>query len=84
MASRLDSIGAFEGSSHGSTGTLQKQSSKIIDITINPPGAMIPEGTTFEAAIIVHSRVSSISWTQDIFLIVGQLTTSLCLHNQEE
>ena len=67
----LDSIGAFEGSSHGSTGTLQKQSSKTIDITINPPGAMIPEGTTFEAAIIVHSRVSSISWTQDIFLIVG-------------
>ena len=67
----LDSIGAFEGSSHGSTGTLQKQSSKIIDITINSPGAMIPEGTTFEAAIIVHSRVSSISWTQDIYLIVG-------------
>ena len=67
----LDSIGAFEGSSHGSTGTLQKQSSRTIDITINPPGAMIPEGTTFEAAIIVHSRVSSISWTQDIFLIVG-------------
>ena len=67
----LDTIGAFEGSSHGSTGTLQKQSSRTVDITINPPGAMIPEGTTFEAAIIVHSRVSSVSWTQDIFLIVG-------------
>ena len=67
----LDSIGTFEGSSHGSTGTLQKGSSKTVDITINSPGAMIPSGTTFEAAIIVHSRVSSISWTQDIFLIVG-------------
>ena len=67
----LDSIGTFEGSSHGSTGTLQKGSSKTVDITINSPGAMIPSGTTFEAAIIVHSRVSSVSWTQDIFLIVG-------------
>ena len=67
----LDSIGTFEGSSHGSTGTLQKGSSKTVDITINSPGAMIPSGTTFEAAIIVHSRVSSISWVQDIFLIVG-------------
>ena len=69
----LDSLGAFEGSSHGSTGILQKGSSKIVDITINSPGAMIPSGTTFEAAIIVHSRVSSMSWTQDIFLIVGPI-----------
>tara|TARA_B100001175_G_scaffold317929_1_gene337728 strand:+ start:5058 stop:9542 length:4485 start_codon:yes stop_codon:yes gene_type:complete len=69
----LDSIGTFEGSSHGSTGTLQKDSSRTVDITINPPGAMIPAGTTFEAAIILHSRVSSVSWTQDIFLIVGSV-----------
>ena len=69
----LDSLGAFEGSSHGSTGILQKGSSKTVDITINSPGAMIPSGTTFEAAIIVHSRVSSMSWTQDIFLIVGPI-----------
>ena len=46
----LDDIGAFEGSSHGSTGTLQKDSNKIVDITINPPGAMIPAGSTYEAA----------------------------------
>ncbi|MBL11883.1 MAG: hypothetical protein CMB46_03630 [Euryarchaeota archaeon] len=69
----LDDIGAFEGSSHGSTGTLQKDSNKIVDITINPPGAMIPAGSTYEAAIIVHSRVSSDSWTQDIVLVVDSV-----------
>ncbi len=69
----LDDIGAFEGSSHGSTGTLQKDSNKIIDITINPPGAMIPAGSTYEAAIIVHSRVGSDSWTQDIVLVVDSV-----------
>ena len=69
----LDDIGAFEGSSHGSTGTLQKDSNKIVDITINPPGAMIPAGSTYEAAIIVHSRVGSDSWTQDIVLVVDSV-----------
>ena len=66
----LDDIGAFEGSSHGSTGTLQKDSNKIVDITINPPGAMIPAGSTYDAAIIIHSRVGSDSRTQDIVLVV--------------
>tara|TARA_A100001037_G_scaffold132992_1_gene120683 strand:+ start:696 stop:5177 length:4482 start_codon:yes stop_codon:yes gene_type:complete len=66
----LDTLGTFAGSSHGSTGTLAKDSGKPIDITINPPGAMIPAGNVFDAAIIIHSRVSSDSWSEDISLIV--------------
>ncbi len=66
----LDTLGAFAGSSHGSTGTLAKDAGRAIDITINPPGAMIPAGSLFNAAVIVHSRVSSDSWSADIPLIV--------------
>ena len=66
----LDSLGAFAGSSHGSTGTLAKDAGRAIDITINPPGAMIPAGSTFDAALIIHSRVSSDSWSEDISLVV--------------
>ncbi len=66
----LDSLGTFVGSSHGSTGTLAKDAGKPIDITINPPGAMIPAGNIFDAAIIIHSRVSADSWSEDISLVV--------------
>jgi hypothetical protein len=34
---------------------------------------MIPAGSTYEAAIIVHSRVGSDSWTQDIVLVVDSV-----------
>ena len=66
----FDTIGAFAGSSHGSTGTMAKDSGRAIDITINPPGAMIPAGSVFDAAVIIHSRVSSDSWSEDIPLLV--------------
>ncbi|HII42526.1 TPA: S8 family serine peptidase [Candidatus Thalassarchaeaceae archaeon] len=69
----LDSIGSFAGSSHGSTGSLDKGESRTIDITINPPGAMIPAGTVFSAAVSVHSRVSSDSWSEDITLVVDNI-----------
>jgi len=66
----LDSIGAFAGSSHGSTGSLDKGETRVIDITINPPGAMIPAGTIFSGSVSVHSRVSSDSWFEDITMLV--------------
>ena len=66
----LDTLGTFSGSSHGSTGTVAKEAGKPIEITINPPGAMIPAGNVFDAAIIIHSRVSSDSWSEDISLVV--------------
>ena len=66
----LETLGAFAGSSHGSTGTMAKDAGRTIDITINPPGAMIPAGSVFDAAIIIHSRVSSDSWSEDIPLVV--------------
>ena len=66
----LDTLGAFTGSSHGSTGTMAKDSGRVIDITINPPGAMIPAGSVFDAAVTIHSRVSSDSWSEDIPLVV--------------
>ena len=66
----LDTLGTFSGSSHGSTGTVAKDAGKPIEITINPPGAMIPAGNVFDAAIIIHSRVSSDSWSEDISLVV--------------
>jgi hypothetical protein len=66
----LDTLGAFAGSSHGSTGTMARDAGRTIDITINPPGAMIPAGSVFDAAIIIHSRVSSDSWSEDISLVV--------------
>ena len=66
----FDTLGAFAGSSHGSTGTMARDSGRTIDITINPPGAMIPAGSVFNAAIIIHSRVSSDSWSEDISLVV--------------
>ena len=66
----LDNLGAFAGSSHGSTGTLAKGAGRAVDITINPPGAMIPAGSVYDAAIIVHSRVGSDSWSADIPLVV--------------
>ncbi len=69
----LDSIGSFAGSSHGSTGSLAKGESRTIDITINPPGAMIPADTIFSAAISVHSRVSSESWSEDLTLVVDNI-----------
>ena len=69
----LDSIGSFAGSSHGSTGSLDKGETRTIDITINPPGAMIPSGTVFSAAISVHSRVSSDSWSEDLGLVVDNI-----------
>ena len=53
----------------GSTGSLDKGESRTIDVTINPPGAMIPSGTIFSAAISVHSRVSSDSWSEDLNLV---------------
>lgn len=66
----FDTLGAFAGSSHGSTGTMARDAGRTVDITINPPGAMIPAGSVFDAAIIIHSRVSSDSWTEDISLVV--------------
>ena len=66
----LDTLGAFEGSSHGSTGTLAVGQSRAIDITVNPPGAMIPAGSIFDAGLTVHSRVSSDSWSIPITLEV--------------
>jgi len=69
----LDSIGSFAGSSHGSTGSLAKGETRMIDITINPPGAMIPSGTIFSGAISVHSRVSSDSWSEDLSLVVDNI-----------
>ena len=66
----FDTIGAFAGSSHGSTGTMAKDAGRTIDITINPPGAMIPAGSVFDAAITIHSRVSSDSWSEDISLVI--------------
>ena len=69
----LDSIGSFVGSTHGSTGSLDKGESRIVDVTINPPGAMIPAGTVYSAAISVHSRVSSDSWFEDINLVVDNI-----------
>ena len=68
-----DSIGSFVGSTHGSTGSLDKGESRIVDVTINPPGAMIPAGTVYSAAISVHSRVSSDSWFEDINLVVDNI-----------
>ena len=69
----FDTLGAFAGSSHGSTGTMARDSGRTIDITINPPGAMIPAGSVFNAAIIIHSRVSSDSWSEDISLVVMEI-----------
>ena len=66
----LDILGAFEGSSHGSTGTLAVGQSRAIDITVNPPGAMIPAGSEFDAGLTIHSRVSSDSWSVPITLEV--------------
>ena len=66
----LDTLGAFEGSSHGSTGTLEVGENRAIDITVNPPGAMIPAGSIFDAGLTVHSRVSSDSWSIPITLEV--------------
>ena len=66
----FDTLGAFAGSSHGSTGTMARDAGRTVDITINPPGAMIPAGSVFNAAIIIHSRVSSDSWSEDISLVV--------------
>ena len=66
----FDTIGSFAGSSHGSTGTMARDAGRTIDITINPPGAMIPAGSVFDAAITIHSRVSSDSWSEDISLVI--------------
>ncbi len=66
----FDTLGAFAGSSHGSTGTMARDAGRTVDITINPPGAMIPAESVFDAAIIIHSRVSSDSWSEDISLVV--------------
>ena len=66
----LDSLGTFSGSTHGSTGTLAKDAGPTIDNTINPPGAMIPAGSVFDAALIIHSRVSSDSGSEEISLVV--------------
>ncbi len=66
----LDAIGAFEGSSHGSTGTLAVGETRAVDVTINPPGAMIPAGTVFDAAVNVRSRVSNDVWNIDLPIVV--------------
>jgi subtilisin family serine protease/uncharacterized membrane protein len=66
----LDSIGAFEGSSHGSTGTLAVGETRAVDVTINPPGAMIPAGSVFDAAVNVRSRVSNDVWNIDLPIVV--------------
>ena len=66
----LDTMGSFAGSSHGSTGSLDKGETRIIDISINPPGAMIPAGTIFSGAVSIHSRVSSDSWFEDLTMVV--------------
>lgn len=66
----LDTMGSFAGSSHGSTGSLDKGETRIIEISINPPGAMIPAGTIFSGAVSIHSRVSSDSWFEDLTMVV--------------
>jgi len=75
----LDVLGAFAGSSHGSTGTLNVGERRAIDITVNPPGAMIPAGSQFAGGLTIHSRVSSDSWSEPILLevaVIDQLSTT--------
>jgi len=75
----LDSLGAFEGSSHGSTGTLAVGQSRVVDITVNPPGAMIPAGSVFDAGLTIHSRVSTESWSVPIpleIMAIDRVTTT--------
>lgn len=75
----MDSLGAFEGSSHGSTGTLAVGQSRVVDITVNPPGAMIPAGSVFDAGLTIHSRVSSESWSVPIpleIMAIDRVTTT--------
>ena len=75
----LDVLGAFAGSSHGSTGTLFVGQRRAIDITVNPPGAMIPAGSVFDAGLTIHSRVSSDSWSVPIpleIITIDQLSTT--------
>ena len=53
--------------------------SREIDITVNPPGAMIPAGSIFDAGLTIHSRVSSDSWSVPITLevmAIDQLSTT--------
>lgn len=66
----FDVLGAFAGSSHGSTGTLAVGERRAIDITVNPPGAMIPAGSIFNGGLSIHSRVSTDSWSVPITLEV--------------
>ena len=75
----LDYLGTFAGSSHGSTGTLSVGEQRAIDVTINPPGALIPEGTILDAAINIRSRVSNDVWSVDIpmrVIAIDQLSTT--------
>jgi uncharacterized membrane protein len=66
----FDDIGAFAGSSSGSTGTLMKNDRVNIDVTITSPGALIEASSEFIATLVVDSRVSDDTWSIDIPLIV--------------
>ena len=67
----FDDIGPFPGSAEGSTGTLSKEGSISVGISIEPPGVLIDAGATFNAQLVVKSRVSSEAWTYDLPLVVG-------------
>ncbi|HJL54605.1 MAG TPA: S8 family serine peptidase [Candidatus Thalassarchaeaceae archaeon] len=66
----FDDIGSFPGSAEGSTGTLSKEASIPVEISIEPPGVLIDAGATFEAHIIVKSRVSSETWSFALPLVI--------------
>ncbi|MDP6662293.1 MAG: S8 family serine peptidase [Candidatus Thalassarchaeaceae archaeon] len=66
----FDDIGPFPGSAEGSTGTLSKEASIQVGISIEPPGVLIDAGAIFDAQLIVKSRVSSETWTFDLPLVI--------------
>ncbi len=67
----FDDIGSFPGSTEGSTGTLSKEASISVGISIEPPGVLIDAGATFNAQIIVKSRVSSETWSFVLPLVIN-------------
>jgi subtilisin family serine protease/uncharacterized membrane protein len=66
----FDDIGPFPGSNRGSSGTLMKEDTVSIDVTINSPGVLIEAGSKFIVTLVVDSRVSDDTWSIDIPLIV--------------
>jgi len=63
-------LGPFQGSRQGSTGTLSKGGSITAGIMITPPGVLLTAGSTFNAEILVKSRVSSEAWSFQIPMVI--------------